>query len=375
MTVATETSTSLLTYAAGILAVLLWSIRKKMKRVRLGLAAILIGLDLAMKAPVWFLIARIDLTGSSSSYHRAELIDQFVNHFTSWWLIGTKDAATWGWGMWDAQNMYVSVGEAGGLAALVFYILVISRCFGRLEAARKRAKDEKQEWFLWFLRAALFANVVAFFGVNYFDQSRMAWFALVAMICACTAPIVHPELTLKSAESFWSRKRFRYRLMRNRSRNRSSSLDRSAAIFSTETHSAMNTQYVVVTPVRDEESYLPLTIDSMVKQTIRPQQWIIVNDGSKDSTGAIIDQAARQHSWIQAVHRKDRGFRKWGAGIIEAFYDGFNQLAYQDWDFMCKLDGDLSFEPDYFEKSFKRFAENSHVGIGGGILYHYEDGR
>lgn len=199
MTVATETSTSLLTYAAGILAVLLWSIRKKMKRVHLGLAAILIGLDLAMKAPVWFLIARIDLTGSSSSYHRAELIDQFVNHFTSWWLIGTKDAATWGWGMWDAQNMYVSVGEAGGLAALVFYILVISRCFGRLEAARMRAKDEKQEWFLWFLRAALFANVVAFFGVNYFDQSRMAWFALVAMICASTAPIRHPELSLRFA--------------------------------------------------------------------------------------------------------------------------------------------------------------------------------
>lgn len=200
MTLTTQTSTSLLTYAAGIGAVFLWPIRKKMKFVRWGLAAVLVGLHLAMKAPVWFLIARIDLTGSSSSYHRAELIDQFVNHFSSWWLIGTKDAATWGWDMWDAQNMYVSVGEAGGLAALVFYILVITRSFGRLGDARKRAKDKKQEWFLWFLGAALFANVVAFFGVNYFDQSRMAWFALVAMICACTAPILNPELTFKSAE-------------------------------------------------------------------------------------------------------------------------------------------------------------------------------
>jgi hypothetical protein len=167
MTVTTQTSTSLLTYAAGIGALFLWSVRKKMKMVRTGLVVVLVGLHLVMKAPVWFLIARIDLTGSSSSYHRAELIDQFVNHFSSWWLIGTKDAATWGWDMWDAQNMYVSVGEAGGLAALVFYILVISRSFARLGDARKRAKTKKQEWFLWFLGAAMFANVVAFFGVNH----------------------------------------------------------------------------------------------------------------------------------------------------------------------------------------------------------------
>jgi hypothetical protein len=200
MTVATQTSTSLLTYAAGIVAVLFWPVRKKMKMLRSCLAAVLIGLHLVMKAPVWFLIARIDLTGSSSSYHRAELIDQFVNHFSSWWLIGTKDAATWGWDMWDAQNMYVSVGEVGGLAALVFYILVISRSFARLGDARKRAKDNTQEWFIWFLGAALFANVVAFFGVNYFDQSRIAWFALVAMICAYTTPILNPRLTLRSAE-------------------------------------------------------------------------------------------------------------------------------------------------------------------------------
>jgi len=199
MTITTQASTSLLTYAAGIVGVLLWPMRKKMKMVRTGLLVVLIGLHLVMKAPVWFLIARIDLTGSSSSYQRAELIDQFVNHFSNWWLIGTKDAATWGWDMWDSQNMFVSVGETGGLAAFVFFILVISRSFARLGDTRKRAKDKKQEWFLWFLGAAMFANVVAFFGVNYYDQSRIGWFALVAMVCACTAPTLNPERTFKSA--------------------------------------------------------------------------------------------------------------------------------------------------------------------------------
>jgi biofilm PGA synthesis N-glycosyltransferase PgaC len=134
----------------------------------------------------------------------------------------------------------------------------------------------------------------------------------------------------------------------------------------------MNTRYVVVTPVRDEELYLPFTIESMVRQTIQPQQWIIVNDGSKDSTGSIIDEAARKYPWIRAVHRNDRGYRKWGAGIIEAFYDGYNVLDCKDWEFMSKLDGDLSFEPDYFERAFAKFRENSTIGIGGGVLYHYD---
>ncbi len=130
--------------------------------------------------------------------------------------------------------------------------------------------------------------------------------------------------------------------------------------------------YVVITPVRDEESFLPLTIASMTRQTVRPAEWVIVDDGSKDRTGEIADQAGREHSWIRVVHRTDRGYRRWGAGIIEAFYDGFNALTCRNWDFMSKLDGDLSFEPEYFEQAISKFEDDSCLGIGGGILYHYE---
>ncbi|HZR58757.1 MAG TPA: glycosyltransferase family 2 protein [Terriglobales bacterium] len=137
----------------------------------------------------------------------------------------------------------------------------------------------------------------------------------------------------------------------------------------------MPTKYVVITPVRDEEEYLPLTVESMLRQTIRPVEYVIVDDGSKDRTGEIIDDYARKYSWIRAVHRKDRGFRKWGAGIIEAFYEGFNALTCKDWDFMCKLDGDLSFEPNYFEAMFDKFAESPKLGIAGGFLYHSENGQ
>jgi poly-beta-1,6-N-acetyl-D-glucosamine synthase len=136
-----------------------------------------------------------------------------------------------------------------------------------------------------------------------------------------------------------------------------------------------NTKYVVVTPVRDEEQYLPFAIQSMARQTILPQQWVLVNDGSKDNTGKIIDEAAKQYPWILPVHRRDRGFRKWGAGIIEAFYSGYDALTVKNWDFMSKLDGDLSFDPEYFAQTFQNFSENSKIGIGGGVLYYYKEGK
>ena len=77
---------------------------------------------------------------------------------------------------------------------------------------------------------------------------------------------------------------------------------------------------------------------------------------------------------MQAVHRPDRGFRKQGGGVIEAFYDGHCLLAQEPWDFLVKLDGDLSFGKSYFESCLEQFVENSKLGIGGGTVCRWEGG-
>lgn len=184
MTITSQSSTPLLGYVGGVLAVCLWPIRSKMRAVRWSIVAALLTLSMTMKAPVWFVIAHIDLTGGSSGYHRAELIDQFVRHFGDWWLIGTKDAGTWAYDLWDTQNQYVSVGESGGLVAFVFFIALITCCCARIGNGRKAMAATPNEWFVWFLGAALFSHLVNFFGVNYFDQSKFNWFVLLAMIAA-----------------------------------------------------------------------------------------------------------------------------------------------------------------------------------------------
>lgn len=134
-------------------------------------------------------------------------------------------------------------------------------------------------------------------------------------------------------------------------------------------------RYVVITPVRDEEEHVESTIRSMIGQTIRPCQWVIVNDGSTDGTAKILDKYAEQYSWIKAVHRGNRGFRKSGGGVVEAFYDGYEAVECDGWDFIAKFDGDLAFDPTYFEHCFAEFRQDGELGIGGGIICYVHEGR
>jgi hypothetical protein len=204
MMVTSNSSTPLLAYVGGIVGLCFWPFRKGMRAFRWGLVLLLVGLHLSMKAPVWALIARVDLTGSSSGYQRFLLIDNCIRHFADWWLIGAKNYDTWGLYMWDLSDQYVAAAVTGGLVTLVTFILVISRSFGRLGTARKLVEgDRKQEWFIWCFCAALVAHVVAYFGIGYFDQMQLAWYALLAIIAVVVLEAVPSPVpqTLEAAES------------------------------------------------------------------------------------------------------------------------------------------------------------------------------
>ena len=197
--VCSSSSTAPMAYAAAIAAVCFWPLRKKMRLVRWGVVILLVALHLVMKAPVWFLIAHVDLTGGSSGSDRAYLIDNCIRHFTQWWLVGTNQNAKWGWDMWDLCDQYVAEAVTGGLATLVCFLLLISRSFGRIGRARKAVEGRRKlEWLMWILGATLFAHVMGFFGISYFDQTQFSWWALLAMISAVTAQYI-PKTVRKAA--------------------------------------------------------------------------------------------------------------------------------------------------------------------------------
>jgi poly-beta-1,6-N-acetyl-D-glucosamine synthase len=130
----------------------------------------------------------------------------------------------------------------------------------------------------------------------------------------------------------------------------------------------LDVSYVIITPVRDEEKYIEHTLRSVISQSTKPAEWVIVNDGSADGTGEIIERYASEHPWIRTVHRKDRGFRKSGGGVIEAFYEGLKSLRAKEWEYIVKLDGDLLLGETYFERCLEEFQANPKLGIGGGTI-------
>jgi hypothetical protein len=188
MTIASDSSTPILGYAAGLLAIFLWPARRWMDRLRMTIVALLLVLEVVMKHPVWHLIIDIDITGGSSSWHRYMLIDQCIHHFSDWCLFGVKNTGAWGWDMWDTANEYVATCDNSGLLPFIFLISILVYGFKFLGRSRLAVgKDKARAKFVWAVGAALFANVVAFLGISYWDQTQVGWYALLAMISACLA--------------------------------------------------------------------------------------------------------------------------------------------------------------------------------------------
>jgi poly-beta-1,6-N-acetyl-D-glucosamine synthase len=133
-------------------------------------------------------------------------------------------------------------------------------------------------------------------------------------------------------------------------------------------------RYLIITPARDEERYIEETLRRVVLQTITPSEWVIVDDGSTDSTATVVSSYAARYPWIRLLQRPGGGSRNNNTGAIAAFMDGYHALRGVDWDFVVNLDADISMEPDYFERCFREFCDHPELGIGGGTLYHIEGG-
>jgi len=194
MTVVSSSSTPLMTFAAGLLGLLLWPARRSLRWLRWGGVIALVGLQFLMKAPVWFLIAKVGGATGGSGWHRATLIDTFIRHFGEWWLYGTRNNADWGYYMWDVDNAFVNSGLQGGLVTFMLFIGLFVYGFRLVSKARRKAeKSPRDARLIWAMGCALFANTVGFFGIFYFDQSILAWYGLLAMISATGAFVVNPR--------------------------------------------------------------------------------------------------------------------------------------------------------------------------------------
>jgi glycosyltransferase involved in cell wall biosynthesis len=123
-------------------------------------------------------------------------------------------------------------------------------------------------------------------------------------------------------------------------------------------------KYVLVTPARDEEAFIGKTLDSVCAQTVLPERWIIVDDGSTDRTSEIVAHYAHRFPWIELVRRPRRPDRSFAAKA-QAFAVGFQRLQSLHFEVIGNLDADISFEPNYFAFLLDKFREYPKLGVAG----------
>src|SRR5262249_8609575 len=120
-------------------------------------------------------------------------------------------------------------------------------------------------------------------------------------------------------------------------------------------------RYLLISACRDEAKYMRQTLDSVISQSIPPTKWVIVDDGSTDSTPQMLAEYRGKHDWIEGVTRVNRGKRAVGSGVIDAFYAGYETVNPDDYDYICKLDLDLRLPPRYFEILMERMGANPRI--------------
>ena len=140
-------------------------------------------------------------------------------------------------------------------------------------------------------------------------------------------------------------------------------------------HFDVNRSYLLISPCRDEAEFMRQTLDTVVNQSETPAKWVIVDDGSTDSTPQILAEYAQKYPWITVVTRQNRGRRAVGPGVIEAFYAGYETVNPTDYEFVCKLDLDLNLPARYFSILMDRMQANPKLATCSGKAYVYQGGK
>ncbi|HHT9077889.1 TPA: glycosyltransferase family 2 protein [Flavobacterium psychrophilum] len=127
-------------------------------------------------------------------------------------------------------------------------------------------------------------------------------------------------------------------------------------------------KYYIIIPAHNEESFLGLTLQSIIEQTILPSKIVIVNDNSTDKTENIALAFAENNPIITLVNTTSQAIHLPGSKVIQAFNKGLETVN-DDYDFIVKADADLIFPTNYFETIINHFKSDSTIGMVGGFAY------
>jgi len=122
--------------------------------------------------------------------------------------------------------------------------------------------------------------------------------------------------------------------------------------------------YVMITCARNEAKYIGPCIESVLSQTVLPKRWVIVSDGSTDSTDEIIKRYCQDNPWIMYQREPEHKAVNFAAKA-RCFNKAYQLLRDVDFQIVCNIDADVTFDNDYFEFVLSKFANTPELGAAG----------
>lgn len=138
--------------------------------------------------------------------------------------------------------------------------------------------------------------------------------------------------------------------------------------------------YIVVTPAKNEENNLLDVADSLIKQTIKPKLWLIVDDGSTDGTPVITKNLEYKYNWIKTIRLppRPRDITFHYAYVCKRGFDYIIEYCEKiaiDYEFIGLLDADTVLVNNYFGNLINEFKKDKNLGIASGGIYYNINGK
>ena len=172
----TASSTPVMAVIVGGGALFLYYARWSTPYIRWSIIAVIPVLHFVMDKGVHHLLARINVVGGSTGWHRYHLMDKAMKNIDEWFLVGVSYTGHWGWGLIDVTNQYVLEGVRGGILTLGLFSAWLIVIFVYLSRAIRSTAIASHRIILWACGAVLFTHCLNFIAVSYFGQMTAAFF-------------------------------------------------------------------------------------------------------------------------------------------------------------------------------------------------------
>jgi hypothetical protein len=185
----------LLVLIACVIGMCLWPLRRHLNIICLGTVIALLFLHYVMKAPVWYLYAKLSMLTGGTGWHRSYLIDQAIKYFDEWWFLGSTYTAHWmpyalreHPTQTDITNQFILEGVDGGLLKLILFVGIILCGFKMIRSILRnmdtQQKVRSDKIIPWSIGVSITAHIISFLSVAYFDQIWTMWYMAFAMLSA-----------------------------------------------------------------------------------------------------------------------------------------------------------------------------------------------